>query len=386
MADVFISVAEASADEHAAHLVRRARERIPGVRFFGLTGPRLREAGAESLADITDQAVMLHRVLGRIGAGLRLARQVERWWEARRPDAVVLLDSSALHLGLIELGMRGLAGRARRRGLPVLYFIAPQTWASRSYRERWLRSDVTRVACLYPFEEARLRAAGVNAVCVGQPLFERLQAEPPDPRRAAALRDGAARVVSLMPGSRESEIRRLLPLQLGAVRLLRRSGMSIRALVSCASASRRPDLLTEVQRQRVDAEVVVGELAELIAAADLVLVKSGTGTLAVAAQRKPMIVTYHAGVLGRLYRPIGRRVLGTPHLAMPNILAERRVVPELMIDPTSEQIATIAGALLRDEAWRRLMVAQLDETIRPLEQSRPIERVCDLLAEMLPQP
>ncbi len=133
-AHIFISVAEESADVHAASLVRAARERLPGCKFYGLTGPRLRELGVETVFDFTSHAAMLSGVLGVVGRALKAVKAVERSWRERRPDLVVLLDSPELHLRL--------ARRAKKLGLPVLYYIAPQTWASRAGRNRQTPGDL----------------------------------------------------------------------------------------------------------------------------------------------------------------------------------------------------------------------------------------------------
>lgn len=392
MRRIFISVAEASADEHAAALIERARDLLPDCSFYGLAGPRMVAAGAASLGDLTGRAVMLGRVLTRVGEGVRTIRRMVAEWRRARPDLVVLLDSSALNLGLRELNLRGLAGCARRMGIPVLYYIAPQTWASRTYREGWLRRDVTRIACIFPFEEQYFRGRCIAATYVGQPVIERVRRSPPDPRRVAELRAGAGRIVALLPGSRSGEIRRMLPLQLEVLRQLHAGGHVQRALISCADPQRLEPLgaaVAEFLRQhtgarepsRLSVELLHGENQNLIAAADLVLVKSGTGALIVAQQRKPMIVLYQGGRWG--YRLVGRRLLCTPHLSIPNILAGRRIVPELMIEPRPEDIVPLAVELLADGPWRRLMMRQLDEVVRPLEAGEPSRRVCEIIGEML---
>ena len=163
-AQVFISVCEDSADVHAAALVRAARERQPGVEFYGLTGPRLRELGVETVYDFASHAAMLAGVLGVVGRAYEAIRVVEQCWRQRRPDLVVLLDSPELHLKL--------AARAKRLGIPVLYYIAPQTWASRAYRKRQIVRDIDRLACILPFEEKYFKERGVNGVYVGHPMFD----------------------------------------------------------------------------------------------------------------------------------------------------------------------------------------------------------------------
>lgn len=398
-ARVFISVAEDSADMHAASLVRAAQALLPGCRFYGLTGPRMRAAGVDSLFDLTSRAAMLTGVLSVLAAARAAVCEVRRAWLEQPPDLAVLLDSPELNLHL--------AGIARRMGIPVLYYIAPQTWASRAGRNRKIARRVDRLACILPFEEAYFRSQGVPATYVGHPLFEALAREAVDPAGVARLRGeqpehaGAGRgsataavpggtpagrpLVALLPGSRRHVIERVLPLQLRVAQLLRSRGIPARVAISAVSPERAPAIRETALRSGLDAAVVVADNATLLAAADLVLVASGTATLHVACYRKPMIVMYDAGpLLAPLHRAFGRRFLRTPHLSLVNVLAGRRVVPEFMpYVPDVETVADVAVQLLGDGMWRRLMVAQLDDLVRPLEGSRASENVCRMIGELL---
>jgi lipid-A-disaccharide synthase len=382
---IFIAVAEESADMHAAALVRAAGRWLPGCRFYGLSGPRLRAAGVESLFDLTGRAAMLTGVVSVLGAACAAVGAVRRAWRERPPDLAVLLDSPELNLYL--------AGLARRMGIPVLYYIAPQTWASRAGRNRKIARCVDRLACILPFEEAYFRAQGVAATYVGHPLFESLALEKPDPAVVARLRAeppersgaGGGPLIALLPGSRRHVIERLLPIQLQVVEGLRRLGMAVRAAISAISEERAPAIRRAASRAGLGAAVVVADNASLLTAADLVLVASGTAALHVASYRKPMIVMYDAGtLLAPLHRLFGRWFLTTPHLSLVNILAGRRVVPEFMPYVWDvDAVTAVAARLLRDESWRRLMVAQLDELVRPLENSKASENVCRLMGELL---
>ncbi len=471
-ARVFISVAEESADVHAAALVRAARARLPGIEFYGLTGPRLRELGVETVYDFAAHAAMLGGVFGVLGRAYQAVKAVQRTWAECRPDLVVLLDSPELHLKL--------ARRARMLGIPVLYYIAPQTWAARAYRNRQIVRDIDRLACILPFEEEYFRraaggvAAGASpavgtaersptstaggapaatfargrfrAEYVGHPLFETLRQERPIPETVEFLRSRAAGrpIVALLPGSRQHVIRALLPLQLDVVRRLRAAGHAVYATISCVSNERRPQIRELVQgslvresflapdtagiRSRAEPDVnpadpgaekgfsaqqaadvghpprragsgptlqvdvadrgidvVIADNASLLSAADLVLVASGTATLHVAYYRKPMIVMYDAGRwLYWPHRLLGRFILKTPHLSLVNILAGARVVAEFMPFVRDRgQVAAMAGQLLTDETWRRVMTRQLDEVVRPLEDSSASANVCRIMQELL---
>jgi lipid-A-disaccharide synthase len=401
---IFISVCEASADVHAASLVRAARERGYTWDFYGLTGPKLRELGVETVFDFASHAAMLSGVLGLIRGGWRAIRAVEQAWDARRPDVVVLLDSPELHLKL--------ARRAKKRGIPVVYYIAPQTWASRAYRNRQIARDIDRLACILPFEEEYfgrgiqgLRDSGIEgkrcrAEYVGHPLFEALQREKPISDTVEFLKARAAGrpVVAILPGSRRHVIAAMLPRQLEVVQRLRVTGTDVYAAISFVDEAARIQvrkLLTAAASANGSAastddadlgiDLIVADNASLLTAADLVLVASGTATLHVAHYRKPMIVMYDAGRLMRvLHAAIGRFILTTPHLSLVNILAGSRIVPEFMpfIRDTAP-IAAVAKQLLVDSTWRELMIRQLDEVVAPLEQSRASERVCDIIDELL---
>jgi lipid-A-disaccharide synthase len=376
MQRVFISVAEDSADVHAATLIHAARDRLPDCRFYGLTGPRTRAAGVETLYDFTAHAAMLSGILAVVRHARRAVRAVRASWRAQPPDLVILVDSPELHLRL--------ARRARRMGLPVLYYIAPQTWAARAYRNRRIRRDVDRLACILPFEEEYFRRAGVRAEYVGHPLFEALARARPDPAVVRTL-TGDGPLVALLPGSRRHVIGTMLPRQLEVIRRLRDSGGPVRAAVSCVSNDRREQIQHIIRAAGVAAAVVVADNASLLTAADLVLVASGTAVLEVAHYRKPMVVMYDAGRwLRGPHHLLGRRILATPHLALVNILAGARIVPEFMpFVRDTRPVAQVARQLLDDPAWRELQIAQLEALVRPLAAAGASARVCAIMAEML---
>lgn len=358
---------------HGASLLRAAAELLPDAHFYGLTGPRMRAAGAEMLYDFTAHAAMLAGALSVIGPARRALRLVVDSWRAQRPDLVVLLDSPELHLRL--------ARQAKELGLPVCYYIAPQTWASRAGRNRQIARDVDVLACILPFEETYFRQRGIKARFVGHPLFEALRAETVNATAVDALRSGGRPVLALLPGSRRHVIDAMLPRQLEVVRRLRTLGHDVEAAISCVSAEREMEIRAHVQRAGSDATIVVADNASLLTAADLVLVASGTATLHVAHYRKPMVVMYDAGpLLHWPYRIAGRCIIRLPHLSLVNILAGRRVVPEFMpFIRDLDVVARTTAGLLSDAAWRRLMVRQIDEVVAPLEDSSASREVCRLI-------
>ena len=179
----------------------------------------------------------------------------------------------------------------------------------------------------------------------------------------------------------------MLPRQLDVIRRLRERRPDLSVAVSCVSDDREAQIRGHLQAAGADADVIVADNASLLTAADLVLVASGTATLEVAYYRTPMVVMYDAGrLLEWPYWLLGRLIIRLPHLALVNILAGARVVPEFMPFVRDVQpIADVAARLLADEPWRRLMCRQLDDLVRPLEASRASWRVCEIISDLLGQ-
>jgi lipid-A-disaccharide synthase len=375
---VFISAAEQSADEHAAGLIAAFRRRDPRCEFVGLAGPRMRAAGCRGLTDLTGRATMLTSVVGGLPRALAVLSRVDRFLSREPVDAAVLVDSGTLHLPM--------ARRCQARGVPVFYFIAPQTWASREWRVRAIRDRVDRLATILPFEEAYFRSHGVSARYVGHPLFDRLTAQPVDAARVAALRGDARPVIVLLPGSRRQVVREVLPGQLDVARDIAARFRWARFLLAAANERMAAEARRIIARRgdiptiRVEAD----HRAELIRAADLALVASGTATLEVAYHRAPMIVMYNAR-LARLCYPLLRGwMIKTQLFALPNILAGRRIVPEFMpfYRGTSE-IAVAALELLSSVALQERMKGELAALMEPLARPGASAAVAEELAALL---
>lgn len=343
----------------------------------------MRAAGVETVFDLAAHAAMLAGVLSIASRGLRAVAAAEDSWATQRPDLCVLIDSPELNLRL--------ASRAKRLGIPVLYYVAPQTWASRAYRNRAIARDVDHLACILPFEEAYFRAAGVRATYVGHPLFEALPAEQPRAATIERLRSPGRPVLGLLPGSRKGVIRSTLPLQLDVLARMRAMGLNVAAAISAVDEDRAVTIREVIDRSSQSAgplgaaaysapppaEIVVADNAGLLTAADLVLVASGTATLHVAYYGKPMIVLYDAGPLGRLHGLAKGWFITTPHLSLVNILAGRRVVPEFMpIVPDTQPVAQVAAELLQSAEWRERMARSILDTVRPLRDSTPSALLC----------
>lgn len=371
---IFISAAEQSADDHAAGLIEAFRTRHPDAVFIGLAGPRMRAAGCLPLADLTSRAAMLTGVLGRIPAALATISRIDRLLARGEFDAAVLIDSGTLHLPL--------ARRCGARAIPVLYFVAPQTWASREWRLRALRERVQRLAVILPFEETYFRAHGIDAHYVGHPLFDRLARHPADPARIAELKSAGEPIIVLAPGSRSQVVREVLPGQLEIAQTIARRFVHSRFHVVTANPQTEA-LVAEIRAAHPaapDLKLHARDHASVFAAASLALVASGTVTLEAAYHHTPMIVMYNARFARWGYPLLRGWMIKTKFLALPNILAGRRIVPEYMPwyrNPT--EIAVTALELLSTPDRLDRMRQELAELMNPIV--RP--GACDAAAEQL---
>lgn len=315
---------ESSGDNLGAALIRAVREREPGTRFVGVAGPAMREAGCEALASSSELSVIgLFEVLQHLPRLWRLRGRLRRELLALRPDVFVGIDAPEFNLNL--------APALHAAGIPAVQYVSPQVWAWRRGRAQRMAKFLDLVLCLLPFEREVYEEAGLAAIFTGHPLADQLPLEPDRPaaRRALGL-DAGAPLVALLPGSRVGEVSRLAGDFAGAAAWLaaRRPGLQFiaalaepatRALFEAAAASRAPGLVIRI---------VEGRAREALAAADAVLVASGTATLETLLCKRPMVVAYRLGwasafALRRL------RLLKAAHFAQPNLLAGDRLVPEL---------------------------------------------------------
>lgn len=371
---VFISAAEHSADLHAAELIRATHAADPDVRFIGIAGPRMKAAGCDCLFDMTRHSAMLLGAIGAAGNAMKMLAIAERTIRMHPFSAVVVLDSPTLHLPL--------AGRAHAAGLPVLYYIAPQLWAWGAGRIYKMRHRVTKTAVILPFEEKFFRDQGVDAEWVGHPLADKFRDLQVDEHAVSRLRDPNRPLVALLPGSRKHVVDSLIGDQLAIAARLRQRGISARFAVSVASPEVAPIIDAAVARTAIDVEIVPGDHAALLSAADLAIVASGTTTLEVAFHDVPMVVMYQASKL--FYHAIGRWLIRTPHLSLPNILAQERIVPEFMPYYDSiEPIVDAAAELLREEDRRRKMRSDLERVIAPLREKPASANTARILLNMI---
>jgi len=374
--EILIVAAEASADLHAARAFEELRRMRPDVRAFGVGGPRLRAAGIEALYPAEDLNVMgFAEVLPKVPRILAVLRGLRRAAEARRPAVALLVDSPDFNLRL--------AKHLKRLGVKVVYYVSPMIWAWRSGRARKIAKVVDRMLCILPFEERFYEGTGVSARFVGHPFAERaLPGDAASYRLALGLSAGRT-IVALLPGSRRSEIDRILPPMLEAAERIRVLHPDVQFVVPVAptlsEAMLRPALSLH---PGLDVRLVAGRADESVGASDAALVKSGTSTLETALMNRPMVVVYKMAWISYW---VARLLVRMSHFALVNILAGRTVVPELLQQEASpERMASEIERLLSDPGARRAQLDGLLEVRRSLGEAGAARRVAEEISRALP--
>jgi len=352
---VLIVAGEASGDRYGAGLMKAVAKRCPGVAFTGIGGRHMRQAGLSPVMDAERIAVLgFLEVL----TSLPVIREAFR----RCTDAISTGIDLVLLIDYPGFNLR-LARKAKEAGVPVVYFISPQVWAWKPGRVKAIAETVSRMLVIFPFEEEFYRERGVEVTFVGHPLVEILAREGPRlDRETAAGRlrlDPRRRIIGLLPGSRRKEARRNLPAILGAARQLASRFENLQFMMPVASTLSRDALAAMVDLPGV--VFTESDFYEAIRLCEAAIVSSGTATMEVGLLEVPMVVVYR---LHPLTYSMARRMTSLDTFAIVNLVAGRRIVPELIqSDCTPRRIAAEMEMLLSDRVLH-------ERTRRDLRQMR----------------
>ncbi|MBV8780844.1 MAG: lipid-A-disaccharide synthase [Phycisphaerae bacterium] len=368
---IFISVADASGDRHAAEFITALRQLHPDIHIRGVGGPRMTESGAMLFHETVGGAAMGWRGALRALEVIRLLRRVRRRFQEDKPDLHVCIDSSAMNLPFAKM--------AKSMGIPVLYYIAPQLWASRESRIKQVRRYVDKVACILPFEEGYYRSHGVDATFVGHPLFDELPVDRPTP--AGPSLDERPPIVGIVPGSRRGEVKANLPHQLDVARRISEAFPGTHFLIPTTSAVDAA-VRQQCAGQNLKLEIKLNAFDELIPRCDLVICKSGTSTLHVAAWGVPMIVVYRLNPL--IWHGIARWLIKTKKIALVNILAGNvDLVPEFVPwHGSNKPVADLAISMLRNPQTLADQRAKLLALVAPLDHRGASKNTASIALEL----
>lgn len=360
---VLISAGEASGDLYAAGLVEALRRRNPDLDFFGCAGPRMQQAGVRAVVDSRSLSVVgLVEVITHIPRIYREYRKLVRAAAAEKPALAILTDSPDFHLRL--------ARRLKKLNLPVVYLVAPQVWAWRKGRIPLMRRTIDRLLCIFPFEPDFFAPTGIQAAYIGHPLTRLVK--PSAGREELRGRFGVPAgvpLVALLPGSRRGEAARHLPLLLETVQKIRagHSGPQPSFIVAVPPGTVHPESTFRERISRLSIQLLEGQTWDVLACADLALAASGTVTIEAGLLGTPLIAFYR---VNKLTWWMGRRLVNVPFYSMVNLVAGRRIVPELIQnDMTAERLAAQALRLLGDETALAQMRRELGSVAQIL--SRP---------------
>jgi lipid-A-disaccharide synthase len=353
---------EASGDILGAALIRALRTRFPQATFYGVAGPRMREAGCEAIESIDALSVMgLAEVLQHLPRLMRLRRMLEERVARDKPDAFIGIDAPDFNLGLER--------RLRRRGVRTVHFVSPTIWAWRPGRIHGIGAAVDLMLCLYPFEPKLYAAHGLRAAYVGHPLADELddRTTREDARRALGL-PGDGKIVAVLPGSRPAELNKLAEPFAAAAAWLTRRVPDLRCLVPIARPDLRPIFEQAAARHPGPRWTLLdGQSRAAMQAADAVLLASGTATLECLLLGRPMVVAYKASSLTAfILKRFG--LLKIDRVSQPNILSPVPVVPELLQhEAAPARLGQEMYMLLRHPILQQRQLEQFDHVRRTLK-------------------
>jgi len=370
---IFVSAGELSSDLHCANLIKALKQAQATINWAGVGGPKMEAAGCELLETTVGKAAMLHNGFKEVAFYYGVLKRVKRFLQDNPVDLVIVCDSPAFNFHV--------AKAAKRAGIPVLFYVAPQLWAWGQWRLGKLRRCCDRLCCILPFEEQWFKERGVHATFVSNPLLDEVTQDLTPLVRTYADFDPSQLRLALVPGSRTAEIDTLWqPMQEIALQLQERYAQM--KVVTVAANDERQAQLQGTHLPGFDCDYAVDAVRQTALNVDFVLVASGSACLEVATAACPMIVMYQASRI--LWHLIGKWLVKAPYYCLVNLLANRELVPEFMpyfrsVDPIVQQ----ACALIDNREQLAQTSHDLIEITQPLAEQKTCTRVAEIVMDML---
>lgn len=376
---IYFSVGEASGDEHAAVLIRELKSRHPECDCVGYGGEEMEAAGCRVFFPLTTMAVMgIFKVLPMIGKFFRLAFQADRYFREHRPDAVVLIDFPGFNWWI--------AHYAKKAGIPVYYYMPPQLWAWAGWRVKRVRKNIDHVLSGLSFETEWYRQRGVDVTFVGHPFFEEVASHQIDKKAILKIRNGARKLVGLLPGSRTMEVSMNWPVMLEVVDRLSQQHPECRFVVANHKAHHRKFCEQKLREYGKPLPVTfeVGQTSEVIEASDCALIVSGSVSLELLARKTPAVVVYKGS---RVMEIIVRTCLKCKYITLPNLISGRELLPEFPFSGSHTkpvaQISVILNRWLQEPAELESVRLELVELANVITESQASVKTADFLLNRL---
>ena len=373
MTRILISAGEASGDIHAAAVTAAIKKIDSSAEVFGMGGDALRNAGGEVLFDIKDHGVMgFVEVLKKLPDLFKLRDDFEKVMDERKPDCLITVDYPGFNMKLAKL--------AHDKGIPVVSYIAPSAWAWHKSRAKKVAKIVDKVACIFPFEYDVYKEAGAYVEFVGHPLVDIVKPSmTKEEAMAFAGKEEGKKLILLMPGSRLMEIKKMLPTLLEAAKIIKKQLPEVSFVMPRAGTIPISLLEEKIQASGLDVKITEGNNYDLFSVADLALATSGTVTLEAALCGLGSVIVYKTNPVTYF---IAKLLVNIPHIGLPNIVAAKSVVPELIqYDFTPAKVAQEALALLESERNAK-MKEDLDYVKERLGKPGAVGRVAELVLKI----
>ena len=368
-----IITGEASGDLHGAHLVRAMQRKKKPLFFCGVGGNALRDAGVQILVDISKLAVVgATEVVSKLPNLIKGMMIVRRQLKSRPPDLLILIDFPDFNLRV--------APAAKKLGIPILYYISPQVWAWRSSRLKKIRRLVDHMAVILPFEKDYYRKHDIPVTFVGHPLLDNRM---PAVHKNSFQQGNDPSVIGLLPGSRDKEVSRHLPLMLAASNILSRRMENLKFFISLAPTVKKNYLeeLISAYQGEASCELVSGGVQRIFEKCRFAIVASGTVSLEAAIFGVPMVIVYKVSPLSYW---LGRAMIKVEYAGLVNLIEGREVVPELIQDKAApENIAQKVFEMMKDPSGLEKLRGDLLEARKKLGGAGASERTADIAIGML---
>ena len=349
--NIMLVAGEASGDQRGAEVAQALLSRNPQLTLFGIGGTQMRTAGVKTTVDVNQLAVIgFFEIIKHLPRILKIFNNTKQLLKERQPDLLILIDYPGFNLRLAKI--------AKTLNIPVLFYISPQVWAWRAHRVKKIAQLVDHMAVIFPFEKQYYQQQNLAVTYVGHPLTEKLKQIPSiNTARSILSLKTTDKVVTLLPGSRTSEIERLLPIMLDAVSKLATQHPELKFLLAKAATIDIKKINTLFGSSTATIQIINNDTYTAISAADVVLTASGTATLETALLNKPMVVIYR---MNRLTAAMLKRLLKIPYVSLCNIVAGKQVVVELLQkEANSENINKEILLILNDQDYCKQMKSNL---------------------------